>query len=274
MERKKLTANANALGNLAIILIATVIVASIVTAVVVWWLLVGSANVVTEEIGLSDFSSVKAGNAFEVEITQSSSYKVEITTDEYVQVSRTGENEYEQQLTFDYIQVSEANQTLTIRLEPGYDYLSVHLLRPLTLRARITMPDIYGLDFSGATRGTVEGFSLSHELSLILSGASYLDIADVSAGDIQISLSGASKLDGKGSGSDLFTTVSGASHLDLSDFTIHNADVFLSGASWATVNLDGRLDADLSGASHLRYIGEPTLGDIQTSGDSRIEEIQ
>jgi hypothetical protein len=32
------------------------------------------------------------------------------------------------------------------------------------------------------------------------------------------------------------------------------------------------MDADLSGASHLYYIGEPTLGDIDISGGSSIGE--
>ena len=32
----------------------------------------------------------------------------------------------------------------------------------------------------------------------------------------------------------------------------------------------GVLDADLSGASHLFYIGEPTLGDLDISGGSTV----
>ena len=57
-------------------------------------------------------------------------------------------------------------------------------------------------------------------------------------------------------------------------FPVHNADVKLSGASQATVNLDGRLDADLSGASHLEYIGEPTMGVMTTSGASTVSRIE
>jgi len=49
-----------------------------------------------------------------------------------------------------------------------------------------------------------------------------------------------------------------------------NADVSLSGGSRATINLDGRLDADLSGGSNLLYIGDPTMGDINTSGGSTV----
>ena len=58
--------------------------------------------------------------------------------------------------------------------------------------------------------------------------------------------------------------------MDLEGLPIKNADIELSGASNGTVNLDGTLNADLSGASHLYYAGEPTLGDIDISGASSI----
>ena len=272
MSRKQLKADMHAISILAIVLIVIVVVASVVAGVVVWWLLVGSVNLVTEEMEFSDFTSVEAGNAFEVYITQSSSYSVNITVDEYVEVSRDGEDEYERKLTFDYILASKAGDTLAIGLKPGYNYRSVHLLRPLILRAEITMPDFYGLDFSGATHGTVEGFSFSHEFDLSLSGASFLDIADLSAGNVTIDLSGASNLNGEGEAENLLISASGASRLELSDFPVQNANVILSGASHATINLDGRLDANLSGASHLRYIGDPIMGNIQTSGGSTVEK--
>jgi len=62
------------------------------------------------------------------------------------------------------------------------------------------------------------------------------------------------------------------SRLELSDFTVHNTNVDLRGGSSATINLDGRLDADLSGGSTLFYISDPTLGDIQTSSGSTISK--
>jgi len=275
MSRKQLKANSHAISTLAIVLIVIVVVASVVAAVVVWWLLVGSVNLVTEEMEFSDFTSVKVGNAFQVEITQSSSYSVSVTADEYMHVSETGKDEYARELTFDYIQVSnQTGDTLTIGLKSGYNYRSVHLLRPLTLRAEITMPDLYALDFSGATHGTVEGFSFSHEFNVSLSGASFLDIVDLSAGNVTIDLSGASNLNGKGAADNMLISASGASRLELSDFPVHKVNVVLSGASHATINLDGRLDANLSGASHVRYIGDPTMGNIQTSGDSTVEKKQ
>ena len=56
------------------------------------------------------------------------------------------------------------------------------------------------------------------------------------------------------------------------DFPVNDADVEFSGASSGTINLSGRLDADISGASRLYYIGEPTMGNINTSGASSLSK--
>ena len=227
----------------------------------------GSGNLDTREMDFSGFTCVEVSHAFEVEIVQSGSYSVSITADDNL---------------FEYIKVSREGETLEIGLEPG-DY------RDITLRAEITMPDLYELNLSGATRGTAQGFSSSRDFILDLSGASSLDMRDMSAGDIKADISGASRATGditagdgdfdvsgastvqlQGSARDIVIEASGASRVELGDFLVNNADVNLSGASQATVNLDGRLDADLSGASNLRYIGEPTMGNIHTSGGSVI----
>jgi len=229
----------------------------------------GSGNLSTQEVDFSGFTRVDVGYAFEVEILQSDSYSVNITADD--------------NLFDDHIRVSQAGETLKIGLRPGYNYQSV------TLRAEITMPDLYGLELSGATHGTAQGFNSSHHFILKLSGASSLDMVDMSVGDIDFDISGASSVTGnitagdsdfqvsgashvqlQGSASDIAIDASGASHVELAAFPVNNADVELSGASHGTVNLDGILNADLSGGSHLTYLGTPTMGDIDISGGSSI----
>jgi hypothetical protein len=159
------------------------------------------------------------------------------------------------------------------------------------LKAKVTIPQLRGLEFSGATRGTVSGFNSTENLDIQVSGASSLDLVDISAGDVKFEVSGASKVTGniaatdtdfdisgattvqlEGSAIDIVVDASGASRAKLAAFLVDNADVTLSGASSCTVNLDGKLDADLSGASELEYIGEPTMGTINTSGGSSLSK--
>ncbi|UCD97226.1 MAG: DUF2807 domain-containing protein [Candidatus Bathyarchaeota archaeon] len=271
MRQSEKLRSRRAISSLILVLIALIIIGSLITAVVLWQLLITPGELISKEMDFDDFAVVAVGNAFEVEITQSSVYKINILADEYVHVTEFGKDEYTRELTFDYVRVVKEDGVLIVGLEPGYTYQSAHQFRPLTLQAEITMPVLTGLNFSGATHGTAEGFVSTNELALTLSGASHLDI-EIIAGDIAIYLSGASYLNGEGSGANLIADVSGASHLDCSSLPVHDANLLLSGASWATVNLDGQLDADLSGASHLQYIGDPTLGGIQTSGGSIVEK--
>jgi len=231
-----------------------------------------SGREVTEQKDFSDFTIVKVGTAFQVKIIQSDSYSVSITANENV---------------MDNIEVSKTGEALTIRVIPG------NTLQMTTLIAEITMPDLQELELSGAVHGTVEGFSSTHLLAFSISGASSLDLADMSAGDVEVTVSGASNVEGgllaggdaqftvsgasslelDGEANDLTVDeCSGASDLDLSNFPVNNAGVDLSGASRATVNLDGTLDADISGASRLEYIGAPTMGDVNISGGSSINK--
>ncbi len=64
---------------------------------------------------------------------------------------------------------------------------------------------------------------------------------------------------------------SGSSDVDLSDFPVADAGIDASGASTVTVNPSGRLDVEASGASNVYYLGEPSLGTIDTSGASSVE---
>lgn len=214
--------------------------------------IVGSGNLVTQEYDFSNFTIVNVGSGFEVEITQSDSYSIDITADDNM---------------FDYIEVFKTGETLTIRLKWGYSYESTKARdRP----TNIAIPALYELEFSGGTHGAVEGFTSSHEFAFGLSGGSSLNGDFTTSEDAQVSLSGGSTIDLDGATSDLRISGSGGSLLRLSDFIVHDANVDLSGGSEATINLCGRLDADLSGGSDLFYIEDPTMGDINTSGGSTV----
>jgi hypothetical protein len=79
-------------------------------------------------------------------------------------------------------------------------------------------------------------------------------------------------MSGQGTGANLTSTVSGASNLDLNNFQVANADLEVSGASHAVVNPTGTLNVNASGASSVQYVGNPTLGNIQTSGASNVNK--
>ncbi len=230
---------------------------------------IGAGNGVTKEMDFSDFTNIEVGYACKVEIIRSDSYRVTITSSKKL---------------FDYIDVAKSGNTLKISLKPLHSRFQ---LRP-TLEARIDMPALNKLRLAGAVRGIVRGFSSQEGFDLNLSGASRLDI-DMETGEAKLEVSGASRLNGNMKAGDAEFTLSGASRaalnglannavlsawgasrLDLSDFALNDASIHLKGASRAAIHVNGKLDLDLSGASRLYYIGNPTLRDTNVSGASRL----
>ena len=144
------------------------------------------------------------------------------------------------------IEVSKSGDTLNVGIRWGTRLSSA------TLKIKITMPTINRIELSGGSQGKIEDFS--------------------SANPFSIDLSGGSQLNGQGSAGDLTIDASGGSQLHFADYFVQDVNIELSGGSQATINLDGTLDADLSGGSQLYYYGDPTLGEIETSSGSQIEK--
>jgi hypothetical protein len=212
----------------------------------------GSGNIVTQEMDFADFTAVEAANAFVVDITRSDSFAVTLRVDENV---------------MGLLDVSKAGDTLRIRLKPRSNVTNA------TLEASVTMPELGGLKLSGASRVYLSGFATSDQVDVELSGASTLD-GGLEAGSVDLEASGASRVALEGSADEMSVTGSGASTLDLKDFVVDTADIDLSGASEATVNVAERIDrVDVSGASRLRYAGDPALGDVTTSGGATVDKV-
>jgi hypothetical protein len=235
---------------------------------------IGAGEVITEKKDFTNFTSLDIGSAFEVDITQSDTYSVVISADESL---------------FDYIEVTQTGTSLKIYLSPRHIFTDF-TLGSRVLKAEITMPSLYSLEISGASKGTVAGFNSVSPLNLEISGATTLELSSIKAGDtncivsgasrvtgnltvsmVDINVSGASSIEITGSADIMEIEVSGASRADLTGFIVDNAGVEVSGASEATVYVNEILDVEVSGASRLYFIGNPQLGDTDVSGASTIK---
>jgi hypothetical protein len=211
----------------------------------------GSGNIVTQEPAITDFDKVDVSHSFNVEITQADSYNVTIRVDDNL---------------VDRLLVEKQGDTLKIGLKPDFTLR----VKNATLEAEVSMPELTALDLSGASFTSISGFSSDEDLVVDVSGASSLQ-GDIEAGDAGIDASGASNVRLTGSSGNLKIGASGASSIKLEDFLAGDANIDASGASNVTVNISGRLDAEASGASNVYYLGNPTLGTIDTSGASNVE---
>jgi hypothetical protein len=254
----------------AIIIVLAIVAVLSTIAIACNGIISGSGKLETKEMSYTDFTGLEVGSAFEVDITRADSYQVEITVDDNL---------------LNYLDIHQSGKILRIGLKQPYVYPRT------TQRATVTMPALTELELSGASKGRLTGFNSANPVEFRVSGASSLRIADFKAGETEFDVSGASRVSGnvqvtdgkfdvsgasnielEGSAEDISIDVSGASRANLDDFTVANADVELSGASSATVNSSGKLDATVSGASTLYYLGNPTLGRIEVTGASTLKK--
>jgi hypothetical protein len=210
----------------------------------------GSGNLETKSENFTGFTKIEANNGFEVVVTKSSTYSVEITADDNVHK---------------YIDVSKSGDTLKIKTDSGHTWHSV------TLRANITMPDLHELDLSSGAHANVAGFSFTHDFTINLSSGSHVT-GEIDIGDADFSLSSGSHLTLTGSADALEADGSSGSHFNLEEFALSNADVTLSSGSHADINVSGTLDVNLSSGSHVTYTGNPTMGNINVSSDSTLSK--
>jgi hypothetical protein len=201
----------------------------------------GSGRLVTQELPLSGFTGVAARSAFKLDVFQSESYQVEVTADDNV---------------IDHMDVKVTGDRLTLAMTPG-SYMSA------TYRARVGMPSLRSLDLSEASTATVSGFKSVEDVEFSLKGASKLT-GRVEAGQVRLSPGEASVVTLGGKAESLTVEASGASEAHLGDWAVGSASVSLREASRATLNVAGRLDADLRAASTLYYVGNPTLGSVSS----------
>jgi hypothetical protein len=208
----------------------------------------GSGNLETKSENFSGFTKIEAHTGFQVVVTKSSAYSIEIIADDNVHK---------------YIDVSKSGDTLKIKVESGHTWNSV------TLKANIAMPDLYELDLSSGAGVNVTGFNFTHDFTVNLSSGSHVT-GDINVGDADFDLSSGSHITLAGSADNLEADGSSGSHFNMEDFALSSADITLSSGSHATINVSDTLDVNLSSGSHLTYTGSPTLGDIDVSSDSTL----
>jgi len=212
----------------------------------------GSGRASTQEFDLSGFSKVNVSSAFRVAIEQGERYGVSVTIDDNL---------------VEYLDVRVEGDTLRIGMKPR---LAIGFGN-FTQKAEITMPQIEGIELSGATQGDISGFESDRPLEIEVSGASRLR-GSIAAGETRMHVSGASTVELDGSASDLEVDASGASSVRLDDFLTGDARVEASGASNITVSAKGRLTGSASGASTVSYIGEPASVRVDSSGASNVRQ--
>lgn len=186
----------------------------------------GSGRLVSRPYDLDGFSVIDANNAAQIEVTQGDEFRVDVEVDDNL---------------VDLLDVSMTGDTLKIALKRG-PYTKV------TLRAKITMPELAGIKLYGAS--TLRAEAAGQDLDLDLNGASVVNLTGT-AGRVTLKANGASQalLAGMEAG-DVQLDVNGASHVE--------------------VQSRGAVGGRVNGASTAIVSGSPTSVDVKAEGSSRV----
>jgi hypothetical protein len=209
----------------------------------------GSGDLVTQDVEVQEFTGIEASNAFEVDVVVGERERVQITVDDNI---------------VPLLDVTVEGDTLTIGLKDS------SRVQAATLRAAVTAPaDLASVAASGAAKVDVTGTLEGDALALQSSGAGRLS-AGVETRGVQVNASGASRVVLSGNAETVQMDISGASTLSAFDLTAGAVSAQVSGASTAEVTATETISGEVSGASTLRYRGEPGSADVESSGASTV----
>jgi Putative auto-transporter adhesin, head GIN domain len=165
----------------------------------------------------------------------------------------------------DLLDVRVDGGTLRLQLEPHGT-----VQNDPTLRAEVSVRRLEEVRIAGTATLDVAGPVQNTGLRLQLSGGSRVT-ADLGLDRADAVVSGGSHLELTGEAGTLAADGSGASDLELAELSLQHLDIHLSGGSHANVQADQTIAAQLSGASHLTYKGAPRFTKQDTSGASTIK---
>lgn len=197
----------------------------------------------SESFNHADFDEVEISGIFDVTITQSEAYSVELSG------SEEEKNRYE---------VKREGGTLIIDFNNHDNFFWQRNLNDNErVKIKITMPALERIEAKGAGQIDFSDFK-TNDLQLELLGAIEMD-GDLIADDVTIELSGASKLELKGKSKRLEAIIQGASKLEAYEFETINADVEVNGPSKAEVNVTGTLEMEEGFVGDIDYRGNPKV---------------
>jgi hypothetical protein len=232
----------------------------------------GSGVTQTFEMNYTNFSRLEIGGGFDVTITQADAFYVGITIDTAL---------------YEYLNIAQRGDTLHIGLKSNYTY-------PASSRgAKITLPDLRQLDLTDGAVAKASGFSMTHNLDIILTGGSRAELASIEAGDTSFHLTAGTHIQGDikmgqasidvTSGSTVKLTggatgfkikASSGSTVTVDTIQAATVDVDLRSGSQAAINVTDLLDVRLSEGSKLTYTGNPKMGTMEISSDSKFNQVK
>lgn len=198
---------------------------------------------------VGDFTGIKAGDSFNIVLTQSDANSLKVDAPENVQ------SQIKTEVKDGILMISSEG---TIKSDKD-------------ITVSVSMKTLASLEVSGAADVKSENTFTCENITIEASGAGDVHL-DLKATEVKAKISGAGDLTLKGSAQTLNATVSGAGTLKASNLEVDKAVVKVSGAGDAKVNVKQSIDADISGVGSVIYKGNPTDRNVNITGAGSVRE--
>ena len=199
----------------------------------------------------SNFDHISIGGPYHVQITQGNNYSVRV---------RAGNEE------IDRMEIEQNGSELSI----NYEDKTINLFddrEPILIQ--ITAPNINEIDLNGAIKADVTGIT-SKDLDVSLTGATKAAF-NVRTRNLKADIAGASASKFVGT-TDMFdVNAAGACSIDADGLRANRVKIDASGMTVAKVYASSELQAEASGASQIKYKGNPGNTQINANGASKVE---
>lgn len=210
----------------------------------------GSGNETSETRKVAEFTKIEISGEYKVNLKQDSSSSLTINADDNL---------------LKYIKTEVNDGKLHI-------YNKKNICGSGDIVVNVGIRNLKNIQASGAVEVASDGKIVVQDLHFDLSGATKITM-DLNAANLSTEASGATRINLTGQASSHNIEMSGASKLMALDFVVGNYNIETSGASKCEINVLNSLSVHTSGASSIRYRGNPKTINNDKSGASSIKKI-
>ena len=141
-----------------------------------------------------------------------------------------------------------------------------------TTRITVTVRAIDALALNGAVKMTGTGLT-TPALRLSASGGSSVQIDGLKTGTLRVSGNGALKARLSGEATEQHVSISGAGEYQAEELASERATINVSGVGHVVVRVERELNATISGAGNVEYVGSPVVKE-RVSGMGRVKRLE
>lgn len=211
----------------------------------------GSGNKTSVTRKVSDFKKIDISGGFKIKLKQDSSGSLTITGDDNL---------------MQHIKTEVSGGKLRISTD------NKNICSDESTEITIGIHNLEVLEASGAVEVTTEGKLVTQDLRLGLSGATKINM-DLDAAQVSTQGSGATEVYLKGQATSHKVKLSGSGKVYAFDFIVGSYKISTTGATECEINVLNDLDVNSTGASSIKYKGNPTKISNDKTGASSITKV-